>query len=221
MGSYVVTYNVTDGAGNPAVEVPRTVNVITVDTTPPVITLVGATPQIVERGTAYTELGAIATDVTLGDLTGDLVIDASAVDTTTVGSYVVTYNVADGAGNPAVEVPRTVTVNNATSPQGSVSISGPSTMDRGDRTSYTVTLTNTGSSTITGAQLTFSVTPNSLLKDVSPGSSVTVGNVAPGGSVSQTWNVRGDNEGSGTITAGASSGGTNLDSVTQGLTVIK
>jgi len=81
------------------------------DTTPPVITLVGANPQIMERGTPYIELGAIATDVTPGDLTGDLVIDASAVDTTSVGSYVVTYNVTDEAGNQAVQVLRTVNVN--------------------------------------------------------------------------------------------------------------
>jgi PKD repeat protein len=77
---------------------------------PPVITLAGATPQIVEQGSAYIELGATATDVTPGDLTGALVIDASAVETTTVGSYLVTYNVTDGAGNPAVQVTRTVMV---------------------------------------------------------------------------------------------------------------
>ena len=77
---------------------------------PPVITLVGANPQIVERGTAYMELGAIVTHVTPGDLTGALVIDASAVDASTVGSYVVTYNVTDGMGNAAVEVTRTVMV---------------------------------------------------------------------------------------------------------------
>jgi PKD repeat protein len=77
---------------------------------PPVITLAGANPQIVEQDSAYIELGATATDVTPGDLTGALVIDASAVETTTVGSYLVTYNVTDGAGNPAVQVTRTVMV---------------------------------------------------------------------------------------------------------------
>ena len=48
-----------------------------------------------------------------------------------------------------------------------------------------------------------------------------VGNLAAGASASQTWNVRGDNEGSGSITAAASSGGIILDTVTQALTVIK
>jgi len=144
-------------------------------------------------------------------------------DTTTGadGAHSLTTQASDAAGNTGVSAAVNVTVNTGTPPQGSVSISGPTSMERGDRTSYTVTLTNTGSSTITGAQLSFSVNPNDLLKDVSPGSSVAVGNVAPGASVSQRWNVRGDNEGSGTITAVASSGGTTLDTVHQSLTVFK
>ena len=35
---------------------------------------------------------------------------ASTVDTTALGSYTVTYNVSDAAGNAAVEVVRTVNV---------------------------------------------------------------------------------------------------------------
>jgi len=38
------------------------------------------------------------------------VIDSSLVDTSTVGTYVVTYDVSDTAGNPAVQVTRTVQV---------------------------------------------------------------------------------------------------------------
>ena len=142
---------------------------------------------------------------------------STSVTPSTTTTYLLTATGASGTASSSV----TVTVNSATPPQGSVSISGPSSMDRGDRTSYTVTLTNTGNSIITGAQLTFNVSPNDLLKDVTPGSSVSVGDVAPGGSVSQTWNVRGDNDGSGTVTASASSGGTTLDSLSQSLTVVK
>jgi hypothetical protein len=61
----------------------------------------------------------------------------------------------------------------------------------------------------------------SLLKNVTPASSVAVGDLAAGASVSQTWNVRGDNEGSGTVTGSALSGGTTLDTKSQSLTVIK
>ena len=116
-GTYIVTYNVSDAAGNPAVEVTRTVNVNALpDSTPPVITLVGDNPQVIEVGNAYSELGATATDDVDGDISGNIVIDASAVDTNTVGSYNVTYNVSDTAGNPAIEVIRTVDVVDTTLP---------------------------------------------------------------------------------------------------------
>jgi len=78
----------------------------------PVINLVGANPQQLTRGRAYVELGATATDDTDDDtaLTATIAIDASAVDTATAGSYSVTYNVSDAAGNAATQVTRTVTV---------------------------------------------------------------------------------------------------------------
>ena len=78
----------------------------------PVINLVGANPQQLTRGRAYVELGATATDDTDDDtaLTATIAIDASAVDTATAGSYSVTYDVSDAAGNAATQVTRTVTV---------------------------------------------------------------------------------------------------------------
>ena len=82
------------------------------DGTAPVINLVGANPQQLTRGDAYVELGATATDDTDDDtaLTATIAIDASAVDTATAGSYSVTYDVSDAAGNAATQVTRTVTV---------------------------------------------------------------------------------------------------------------
>ncbi len=109
LGSYTVTYNIMDAAGNAATEVTRTVTVVP-DTVPPVITLLGDNPQVITTGTAYTELGATATDNVDGDITASIVIDASAVDTSTPGSYTVTYNVMDAAGNAATEVTRTVNI---------------------------------------------------------------------------------------------------------------
>jgi len=78
----------------------------------PVINLVGDNPQQLTRGDAYVELGATATDDTDDDtaLTATILIDASAVDTATAGSYSVTYDVSDAAGNAAAQVTRTVTV---------------------------------------------------------------------------------------------------------------
>ena len=113
IGSYTVTYNVTDSSGNDATEVTRTVNVT--DTTAPVITLVGDAQITVEVGTTYTDLGATASDNYDGDITADIVT-VNNVDTSVIGSYTVTYNVSDDAGNDATEVTRTVNVTDTTAP---------------------------------------------------------------------------------------------------------
>ncbi|MCP4966566.1 MAG: DUF5011 domain-containing protein [bacterium] len=129
VGSYSVTYDVTDSEGNPAVQVLRTVDVV--DTTVPVITLVGANPQTIEVGTAYSELGATALDNYDGDITGSIVIDASAVNTAVVGSYGVTYDVTDSQGNPAVQVTRTVDVVDTTVPVITLVGANPQTIEVG------------------------------------------------------------------------------------------
>lgn len=79
------------------------------DITPPIITLLGADPQIIELGVGYTELGATAFDDIDGDISGNIVIDDSAfVDA--VGSYIIIYDVTDSAGNSANPVERLVNV---------------------------------------------------------------------------------------------------------------
>ena len=105
VGTYTVTYNATDAAGNNATEVTRTVNVV--DTTAPVITLTGATVTL-EVGATYNEQGATATDNYDSSVT--VTIGGDTVDTNTVGTYTVTYNATDAAGNNATEVTRTVNV---------------------------------------------------------------------------------------------------------------
>jgi|GEM_PF-216313 len=109
-GTYVVTYNVSDAAGNAATQVTRTVNVIP-DTTAPVITLIGASSIDLDVGGTYTEQGATATDNIDGDISASIVIGGDVVDTNIAGTYVVTYNVSDAAGNAATQVTRTVNVN--------------------------------------------------------------------------------------------------------------
>ncbi len=106
-GSYAVTYTVTDAAGNSGT---ATRTVVIEDTTPPVITLLGDDPQVIVAGNPYIELGATASDTLDGDLSAQIVIDATAVDTMVAGDYTVTYDVTDAAGNAAVTVTRTVRV---------------------------------------------------------------------------------------------------------------
>ncbi|TBR21531.1 MAG: DUF5011 domain-containing protein, partial [Candidatus Nitrosotenuis sp.] len=107
VGTYTVTYRVTDSSGNTDTKT-RTVNVV--DTTPPVIVLNGANPQTIVKDAAYSELGATASDNYDGNVTGSIIINSSAVNTAIVGTYTVTYNVADSSSNAAIQVTRTVNV---------------------------------------------------------------------------------------------------------------
>ena len=101
-----------DAAGNPAPQVVRQVTVTNIpDTNAPTITLIGGNVTLTVGGT-YTELGATANDIEDGDISANIVIDASAVNTNVVGTYQVTYNVMDAAGNPAPQVVRQVTITN-------------------------------------------------------------------------------------------------------------
>jgi len=156
VGTYQVTYNVVDSAGNIAIEVIRDVEVV--DTTGPVITLNGANPQIIEACTSYTELGASALDLCSGiDYTADIIIDASAVNINTVGTYTVTYNVVDVYGNAAIEIIRDVEVVDTTLP----SISCPGDITIGNDTdscsaivNYTTPVGTDNCSSVTTTQIT-------------------------------------------------------------------
>lgn len=113
-GTYNVTYDVVDSAGNPAPTQTRVVNVS--DTTPPLITLTGSANVLHELGTAYTDAGATASDNTDGVITGSIVVTGLPIDTNTAGTYTITYNVNDAAGNAAAPVTRIVEVADRTAP---------------------------------------------------------------------------------------------------------
>ncbi|OGZ08325.1 MAG: hypothetical protein A2762_06285 [Candidatus Lloydbacteria bacterium RIFCSPHIGHO2_01_FULL_54_11] len=104
LGNTLVTCTATDVAGNSAT--PTTFTVTVTDNTPPAITLNGTTPDI-EIGGTYTELGATAVDIIDGSFAAT---PSGSVNTSVVGSYVITYNATDLAGNSATPVMRTVNV---------------------------------------------------------------------------------------------------------------
>ncbi len=79
------------------------------DITIPVIILLGNATVNIEVGSSYTDEGATATDNIDGDITGSIVT-GNPVDINTLGTYTVTYNVSDAAGNAATEVTRIVNV---------------------------------------------------------------------------------------------------------------
>ena len=73
------------------------------------ITLLGEAVVEVEQDTAYVDAGATALDDIDGDLTLSIVVD-NPTDTSTPGTYIVTYTVSDAAGNAATPTTRTVNV---------------------------------------------------------------------------------------------------------------
>ena len=131
-GAYVITYDVADAADNAAVQVMRTVTVS--DTTAPVITLTGDAEVTLECGAAYSDAGATASDVCDGELTESISVGGDAVDTATPGAYVITYDVADAAGNNAVQVTRTVIVSDTTAPVITLTGDAEVTLNVGRRT---------------------------------------------------------------------------------------
>lgn len=82
----------------------------------PVITLSGANPQQINQGSPYSELGSTCIDPEEGNISGNLVIDASAVNTSVIGSYTVFYDCDDSQSLSATQKTRTINVVDGTSP---------------------------------------------------------------------------------------------------------
>ena len=80
------------------------------DTVAPVLTLLGSSVVNITVGDTYTDAGATASDNVDGDISANIVVTGS-VDANTVGTYTLTYNVSDAAGNAASPITRTVNVN--------------------------------------------------------------------------------------------------------------
>jgi alpha-tubulin suppressor-like RCC1 family protein len=77
------------------------------DTSVPVITLIGANPLEIYKGATFSDPGATVTDNVDASRT---ITGSGTVNTATVGNYTRTYNTTDAAGNLAVQVTRTVNV---------------------------------------------------------------------------------------------------------------
>jgi len=109
VGSYVLVYSVIDAAGNEAL-LSRTVIVVDIiDTIAPILTLQGIADLNHPVGMVYSDSGVIAVDNVDGDLSANIIVTGS-VDSSTIGRYILTYNVSDSAGNAAEPVSRTVIV---------------------------------------------------------------------------------------------------------------
>jgi len=129
-GTYTITYNLVDSLGNTVLTQTRTV--IVGDYESPTITLNGDSTIFVEYNEIYTEQGATFSDNI--DPTGDILIGGDTIDTSTLGTYTITYNATDSNGNTATEVTRTVIVRDTTAPV--ITLNGDSTITWEKGTTY-------------------------------------------------------------------------------------
>ena len=116
VGTYYLTYNHTDSSSNISNNVIRTVRVT--DQAAPVLALDGAPTTSLLQGDTYSEPGATWTDAVEGvgnifygtyGSTGSFQFSGS-VNTTTLGTYMLSYMRVDAAGNQSNVVTRTITV---------------------------------------------------------------------------------------------------------------
>jgi hypothetical protein len=109
LGTYLVNYNVTDSMGNIADTVVLTVNVV--DTTPPILDLVGDSTVYVEFGSNYEEPGTTCFDINVSCTASN----TGSVNVGVLGTYTLTYTAVDSLSN-SVSITRNVIVRDTTKP---------------------------------------------------------------------------------------------------------
>lgn len=108
-GTYTVTYS-SPSANNVTRKVIVEDVLIPVDTTKPIITIIGLNPVTIAKGATYTDAGATATDNKDGNITSRITVSGT-VNTNSKGTYYLNYDVSDSSGNKANTVIRTIIVN--------------------------------------------------------------------------------------------------------------
>ncbi|MBC1897745.1 DUF5011 domain-containing protein [Listeria booriae] len=109
VGTYHVTYSVTDSDGNTTT---KTITVTVTSNDAPVIT---ASDKTLKKGASFDPMaGVSASDTEDGNVTDKVTVTANDVDTSAVGTYHVTYSVTDSDGNTTTKtITVTVTSNDA------------------------------------------------------------------------------------------------------------
>ncbi len=110
IGTYYISYAVNDKAGNMD-SVTRTINVVGLDVTKPVISITGKIQDTLMQGKSYVDAGATALDNIDGNITGKIT-KVSTLDSSKLGTYTITYSVSDLANNTASAVRTIVVVKN-------------------------------------------------------------------------------------------------------------
>ncbi|MBL6964194.1 MAG: DUF5011 domain-containing protein [Bacteroidetes bacterium] len=109
LGTYFLSYCVTDSSGNGPVCVDRTV--IVEDNTAPMVTIIGDNPFILPVYNNFKDPGVTITDNYYDYALGEIILTTnSTVNTYELGTYTVTYKAIDGSGNVSAIMTRTVEV---------------------------------------------------------------------------------------------------------------
>ena len=136
VGEYLEEYDVQDSSANPAETKSRTVFVR--DIVPPVISISGADPLIIDYGSTFTEEDAIdnvAVSDTYDDSKGieiSISSDIDAVNTGILGDFTISYDAADSSGNPATQLECIVRVADRIDPEITIEGENPATVECGD-----------------------------------------------------------------------------------------
>lgn len=108
VGTYTLTYSVTDSGGLTATATRIVTVVDNTPNTPTIIDLAVGTHLTYPKGTPYIEPGYTANDLEDGNITPSVVVTGT-VDSSTAGIYVLTYTVTD-SGGLTTSVTRTITI---------------------------------------------------------------------------------------------------------------
>lgn len=131
VGEYTITYTSTDSRGN-TTTVERKVKV-TPDVTKPVFTKNGADTVKLSVFTQYIEPGFSAIDNPFGTNLTPAVVTTGTIDTAKIGTYELTYTVADASGNTA-QLKRVIIISDITKPV--IVLNGNATIEHSGKTPY-------------------------------------------------------------------------------------
>jgi hypothetical protein len=193
----VVAVNINTALSETTSTVPETTNTVpetatstvpettVADTTPPVIVLNGDAVINLKKGDTFTDPGAKAID---NKDTEIAVTTIGTVNTNFVGSYTISYNASDSAGNIALTVSRTVNVVEGIYSASLNVVANPQTVKPGEKVTFKIIVNNTGIMPLSNIKITdklpevviFNSADGFIYDDVSREASFTIANLNPG-----------------------------------------
>merc|ERR1711871_813639 len=163
-GTYAIQYTTTDSRHT----VTGCRQIENVDHTHPIIQILGSdvmTLEATHQGN-YIDDGATCSDQVDGVISQNVEVSGDVVNLSKVGTYVITYNCKDSAGNSANPISRTVYIAQTTCPRCTITSCPPAAQIGGDASTWNCTIDHEASFTFTD--------PGAVCQDDIDGSTATV-----------------------------------------------